>query len=223
MATNVHPAYNLWAGSYDDIENKTRDLDKKATQRVLADIIQSSPHVLEFGCGTGKNTEWLLKNASRVTAVDFSEEMLNKAKEKLEATNLHFMQADITQPWPYQNESFDLITCNLILEHVKDIEFVFAEASRVLHVNGYFFISELHPFKQYLGSKAHFEKNNQLIVPDCYTHHISEFFSAASKNNFTCCDLKEWFDHDDSSQPPRLISFLFRKQTASPKFIGSNV
>ena len=158
MTTNVRSVYNQWADSYDKTENNTRDLDKEATQVMLAKIILSSYCVLELGCGTGKNTEWLFKKAHQVIAVDFSEEMLTKAKEKLSAPNLFFKRADITQEWTFQNDTFDLITCNLILEHVQDLEFIFSEATRVLHSNGYFFISELHPFKQYMGSKAHFEK-----------------------------------------------------------------
>jgi ubiquinone/menaquinone biosynthesis C-methylase UbiE len=211
MDTNVQSVYDQWARSYDEIENKTRDLDRIATQLMLAEIISSSKSVLEFGCGTGKNTSWLINHAQHVTAVDFSEEMLHRAKEKTSASNLLFKQADISQTWPFEHLSFDLITCNLILEHVQDIDFVFSEAIKVLKLGGYFFISELHPFKQYHGSKARFEKDDVMISPDCYTHHISDFFVSATKYGFSCVELKEWFDNNDRTSIPRLISFLFKK------------
>ncbi|WP_246200161.1 methyltransferase domain-containing protein [Maribacter luteus] len=38
---------------------------------------------MELGCGTGKNTVWLLKKAQRIIGLDFSQEMLNIAKEKI--------------------------------------------------------------------------------------------------------------------------------------------
>ena len=152
MEPNVQSVYNTWAETYDEQENKTRDLDKKATQNILSPLINSSSAVLEFGCGTGKNTEWLANVAGQITAVDFSEEMLNKAKQKISLPNLIFQQADITRSWPFANESFNLITCNLILEHVENLDFVFFEAQRILKPNGYFFVSELHPVKQYTGS-----------------------------------------------------------------------
>lgn len=212
IESNVQSAYNEWAGSYDEMKNKTRDLDKTATQFMLAGIINSSISVLEFGCGTGKNTEWLHKKSNRLTAVDFSEEMLNKAKEKFSASTLIFKQADITQFWSFENESFHLVTCNLILEHVQNLDFVFCEAAKVLKENGYFFVCELHPFKQYQGGKAGFEKNDELISPDCFTHHISEFFQSALNNGFNCVELKEWFDDNDTKSIPRLISFLFQKK-----------
>ena len=69
----------------------------------------------------------------------FSEEMLNRAKEKYAASNLDFLQADITRQWPFDDGSFDLVTCNLILEHIEDLDFVFFEAMRVLKPDGYFF------------------------------------------------------------------------------------
>lgn len=213
METNVQSVYNQWARSYDEIENKTRDLDKTAAQAMLAAIIPTNALVLELGCGTGKNTAWLARNAQHITAVDFSEEMLNRAKEKYAASNLDFLQADITRQWPFDDGSFDLVTCNLILEHIEDLDFVFFEAMRVLKPDGYFFISELHPFKQYEGSKARFEKNNELISPDCYTHHISDFFSSGLKSGFKCRELKEWFDNEDRAKVPRLISFLFEKES----------
>lgn len=209
MSNNVQQGYNRWANSYDAVENKTRDMDKMATQTVLKDILFSD--VLELGCGTGKNTIWLAEKAKQLMAVDFSAEMIAKAKVKVASDNVHFMQTDITQSWPLDNNSFDLITCNLILEHIAHLEPVFAEARRVLKPDGKFYISELHPFKQYTGSKARFEQNNEQIILDCYTHHISDFFNSAVANGFCCIRLNEWFDEEEKALP-RLITFLFKKK-----------
>jgi len=209
MSFNVQEGYNQWAHSYDTVENKTRDLDKKALQNILSQY--GFLKVLELGCGTGKNTEWLAANAQQVTALDFSEAMLQKAKEKITQPHVTFLQADVTRLWPFEKETFDLLTCNLILEHVPDLKVVFAEAVRVLQPAGKFFICELHPYKQYSGSKARFEKENRITVLDCYTHHTAEFFNTALKYKFQCIRLDEWFD-DDNQQAPRLISFLFEKK-----------
>ena len=212
MKSNVQTVYNTWAETYDKQENKTRDLDKQATKNMLSRIINSSSVVLEFGCGTGKNTAWLAEHSAQITGVDFSEEMLNKAREKISLPNINFKQADITKSWPFANQSFNVITCNLILEHVKNLDFIFFEAQRILKSNGYFFISELHPAKQYMGSKASFELNDKSVSPDCYTHHISDYFSSATKLEFACTELQEWFDDHNTGSIPRLINFLFQKQ-----------
>ena len=209
METNVQKGYNQWAQTYDDMPNKTRDLDKTATQTILNQL--DFNNVLELGCGTGKNTEWLTTKAKAVTAVDFSSAMIEKAKTKITAGHVHFVQADITQPWPFENSRFDLVTCNLILEHIENLTPVFAEAARVLKPEGKFYISELHPFKQYTGSKARFEQQQQTIVLDCYVHHMADFFKGATAHGFSCRALNEWFDAGAENEIPRLVTFLFEK------------
>jgi len=201
--------YNQWSSTYDDVENKTRDLERLAGQEVLSAI--QFDIVLELGCGTGKNTVWLSAKANHYLAVDLSEEMMSKAKEKITASHVHFQQADITTPWDFVKEKPDLITCGLILEHINELNFIFQEAGKVLEQGDYFYICELHPFKQYAGSKARFETAEGLQVLECFVHHVSDYFEAASGNGFTCIQLKEWFDDNDRNIPPRLISFLFKR------------
>ncbi len=202
--------YNEWSATYDEMENKTRDLEKKAGQNLLAGIQFDA--VLEIGCGTGKNTEWLKDKAGRLTAVDLSEGMLQKAKEKLQAPHVQFVQADITKPWDFATEKADLVTCSLILEHIENLIPVFSEARKALTDGGYFYVCELHPYKQYSGSKARFDSAEGQQVLDCYLHHVSDYISAALENKFAITDVKEWFDDDNRQHPPRLISFLFQKR-----------
>lgn len=207
METRV--LYNQWSASYDEVENKTRDLEKAAGQKLLSTIDFKS--VLELGCGTGKNTAWLSAIANDYQAVDFSEEMMAKAKEKVTADHVQFIQADITKSWGFVKGKPDLITCSLILEHVQDLSFIFQQASAIIQNGGHFYLCELHPYKQYTGSKARFETAEGLQVLDCFVHHVSDYFTAAIANGFTCIQLNEWFDIDHKANPPRLISFLFQK------------
>ena len=67
---SIEKAYDSWALQYDTNENKTRDLDKKSTINILSKY--EFKNVLELGCGTGKNTDWLLKKAERIIGLDFS-------------------------------------------------------------------------------------------------------------------------------------------------------
>ena len=206
---SVQKAYNQWAEQYDSMENKTRDLERLAKQQILSSIQISN--VLELGCGTGKNTEWIATKANQVLAVDFSEEMLEKARKKITAKNVSFAQADISKPWNFISIKPDLITCSLILEHIQDLDFVFAEAFKALEKDGLFYICELHPFKQYTGSKARYEQDNKMQVLECFTHHLSEYLNCAEKAGFELNKIDEWFDTEDRNEMPRLISFLFKK------------
>lgn len=208
MSTEQH--YNEWSSTYDVVENKTRDLEKRAGQTMLSAF--SFQCVLELGCGTGKNTTWLQNKTSSLVAVDFSDGMLQKAKEKIDSPLVIFQQADITKPWDFVAAKFDLVTCSLILEHIEDLSFIFSEAAKVLNSGGYFYVCELHPFKQYTGSKARFETTEGLQVLQCFTHHLSDYIEAALKAGFTISDLQEWFDEEDRGASPRLVAFLFQKR-----------
>lgn len=205
---NVQQAYNAWSETYDTVENKTRDLEA----RVLRESI-SEEHleILEIGCGTGKNTEFLQTKAKWLIGADFSAEMLEKAKAKIRAENVEFRQLDLRENWEFAEKSFDLITCSLALEHIENIDFVFSEANRVLRSSGRFYFGELHPFKQYQGSKARFETDAGVFELECFVHHVSEFFTAAKNNGFVCIELKEWFDDDDQTQIPRLLTMVLEK------------
>ena len=201
--------YDQWSETYDTVENKTRDLEKHACRTTLSSIVFR--RVLELGAGTGKNTEWFADRAERVLAVDFSEEMQAIARRKLAGDNVAFRLADVCQPWGFGNFDPDLITCSLILEHVDDLDFVFRHSSSTLSQGGRFYVCELHPFKQYEGSKARFETDEGLRVTECFQHHVTDYTNAAIRNGFAVEQIEEWFDNDDRTTIPRLISFLFLK------------
>ena len=209
---NIQTAYNAWSETYDTVLNKTRDLEATAIRQLLADV--PFAQVIELGCGTGKNTEWLAAKAAHVTAVDFSTDMLAKARAKIAAPHVRFQQADITQAWDFGAASADLITCSLLLEHIQDLDFVFRQARRVMRPGGWLYLGELHPFKQYQGSKARFETGNGVFELPCFTHHGSDFTAAAALSSFRCATVSEWFDDGDRATVPRILALLFQKQPA---------
>ena len=202
--------YNQWSETYDTVENKTRDLEKIACETVLGGI--SFTRVIELGGGTGKNTSWLAERAERVISVDFSEAMQAVARSKVTSPNVEFQLADVRQSWKFHAFSPDLITCSLILEHVEDLNFVFEQANDVLSDGGRFYVCELHPFKQYEGSKARFETEDGLQVTECFQHHVTDYTKAAEANGFSLERMDEWFDENDRATTPRLISFVFSKE-----------
>ncbi len=206
---SVQAAYDNWSTTYDADQNLTRDLDQIVTKKIL--MRKRCKSVVEIGCGTGKNTLLLSQIAQTVYAVDFSAAMIEKAKEKVNSVNVTFITADITNQWICSNESIDLITCNLVLEHIKDLSKIFSEASRVLVPGGYFFICELHPFRQYRGTQANFQRNQEVIEIPAFIHHLSDFFQAAKNYGLRLEDFNEWWHEQDQNKPPRLVSFLFKK------------
>jgi malonyl-CoA O-methyltransferase len=207
---SIQDAYNQWSQTYDSDGNLTRDLDRQVMSKMLAGRRFRS--ILELGCGTGKNTALLVQLAKRVHALDFSAGMIEKARENVRAENVIFSLADLTQRWPCEDSVYDLIVCNLVLEHIQDLSHIFSEAFRVLAAGGTFLVSELHPFRQYDGKKARFERGRDVIEVDAFVHHISEFVNRASDNGLTLLRLDEWWhEQDPPGGPPRLVSFVFEK------------
>ena len=206
---SIQNAYNEWSEIYDSNQNLTRDLDRQVAHETLGG--QHFDSILEIGCGTGKNTAFLVQLGMFVHALDFSQGMIEKAKEKVKAENVHFEVADITKRWPCEDEAYDLVACNLVLEHIENLSHIFAEARRTLQAGGKFFINELHPFKQYRGTKARFERNEQTVEVDAFVHHISDYVAAAQAADLKLVTLKEYWHADDQDKPPRLVSFLFVK------------
>lgn len=207
---SIKNAYAFWAEQYDSQPNKTRDMDARVSRVVLADL--PFTRVLELGSGTGKNTEFLLQKTSSITCMDFSEEMMAVAKSRFKQKDIIFINASVSDKWSVEDHSKDLITSSLILEHIADLDFVFAEATRVLKKKGYFWISELHPFKQYSGSKARIETPDQVIEIAAFTHHVSEYLQRATAHGFRLLQLEEWFDDGEDKGLPRLLTLLLQKK-----------
>jgi malonyl-CoA O-methyltransferase len=147
----------------------------------------------------------------RVLALDFSEGMIRQAQQKIRAPNVTFQVADLTQPWPVPPESIDWIACDLVMEHVADLKFIFAQAYAVLKPGGRFFVSELHPLRQYRGSKAIFQHEGQATEIDAFVHHLSDYLNAAESTGYSQPLIKEWWHPEDQGKEPRLVSFLCEK------------
>lgn len=206
---NVGAAYNIWSDQYDTNENKTRDLEAISLRKILAG--NQFKHCLEVGCGTGKNTEWLINICTQITAIDLSEGMLEKAKEKIQSDKVAFHIVDILKDWTFSESKYDLVTFSLMLEHIENLESIFQKLAGVTDKGAKVYIGELHPFKQYAGSKARFETSSGTEVVNCFNHHVTDFITAAINNGFKLLLLDEQFDEGDRSQIPRILNLLFEK------------
>jgi ubiquinone/menaquinone biosynthesis C-methylase UbiE len=206
---DIANAYNSWSAQYDTNDNKTRDLEALSLQKIVQG--KNFKHCLEVGCGTGKNTAWLLTICDQITAIDLSNGMLEIAKNKIQSDKVNFIEGDITKDWTFAKDTYDLVTFSLMLEHIEDLNAVFQKLSKVSNTGTHIYIGELHPFKQYAGSKARFETESGTHVVTCFNHHVTDFIQAANTSGFQLLQLDEQFDDADRSQLPRILNLLFEK------------
>ena len=199
--------YNAWAFQYDDNINLTRDLDKIVTKKSLVNYNFSN--VLELGCGSGKNTEWLITRANKLVGLDFSKSMLDIARKKIISQKATFIETDLNKKWEISNNSFDIATVNLTLEHIDKMDHIFSSLFMKLIRGGKCFVCEIHPKKQLTGSKARFEINRTEIILDVFQHSEEDYIQSAEKAGFKLLTKKDWYDNENDI--PRLISFLFEK------------
>lgn len=209
---DVKKAYKLWSVQYDSDINKTRDLEAISLRETLHSV--NFKTCLEIGCGTGKNTEWLVSTANEILAVDLSAEMIALAKQKLRSKKVKFVEADINGEWSFTKKKYDLIVFSLVLEHIKNLDHIFRNASKAVMPGGWMYIGELHPYKHYTGSKARFETKDGLHDVPCFTHHISDFTTSAETYGFEIAGLNEYFDETGRKSVPRILAILFKKQSA---------
>lgn len=206
-------AYDQWASRYDLDANRTRDLDARALRQ--SGLAVSGCDVLELGCGTAKNTVWLAERARRVVGMDLSRGMLDVARSRVTAGNVELLQHDVQSTWPFHADCFDFVIGDLILEHVGDLEPVFAEAARVLRTGGTMFICELHPYRQLRGGQAHFtdDSSGETVYAPAYIHSVSEYVNAGIAAGLALRRIDEWADEprvDDADRAvPRLVSLRF--------------
>ena len=104
--------------------------------------LKEGDRVLELGCGNGllwQGRGDLIGRCSELILSDFSEGMLESAKEALkDYEDIRYEVIDI-QYIPFEDNSFDVVIANMMLYHVPDLDRALTEVSRVLKPGGTFY------------------------------------------------------------------------------------
>jgi ubiquinone/menaquinone biosynthesis C-methylase UbiE len=108
----------------------------KRKSQLLIDFarVKKGRRVLELGCGTGIYTEELARTGAEIFAVDISQNMLNMAKQALNAQNVFYVQADVNR-LPFASRFFDSVVGAYVLQYLE-LERCLPEIRRVLKNKG---------------------------------------------------------------------------------------
>jgi methionine biosynthesis protein MetW len=117
------------------------DLDREYRRDVLSLFEPNSEAtLLDVGCGDGQFT---LKVAARIgTSKVFGIDVVKENVEQAKARGIACYQADLDEArFPFEDESFDAVCANQIIEHLSKTDAFVKEVYRVLRPGGYAVIS----------------------------------------------------------------------------------
>ncbi|SEQ85111.1 3-demethylubiquinone-9 3-methyltransferase [Amphritea atlantica] len=102
--------------------------------------------VLDVGCGGGILSEAMAHRGAAVTGIDMGEAPLKVAKlHGLESgVNVSYRQVTVEQLATEQPQSFDIVTCMEMMEHVPDPSSIVDACSQLVKPGGYVFFSTLN-------------------------------------------------------------------------------
>jgi len=121
------------------LETGIQPLRADYIRQSLGSKVSHDLHCLDIGCGGGIITEDLASFSNNVSGIDLSQASLNTAKQHAEEAGLRInYHHGAAENLPFEDHSFDLVTCCDVLEHVDDLPKVINEISRVLKPGGTF-------------------------------------------------------------------------------------
>jgi cyclopropane fatty-acyl-phospholipid synthase-like methyltransferase len=107
-------------------------------------------NIVELGCGAGRMTEFIAKDAKHVQAVDISAEMLKRLRKRLGQDRKIETLCIIRDYSVISDISVDLIISFLVFQHTPEdmVQRLFQDGNRILKSKGYYFfqipLSEKH-------------------------------------------------------------------------------
>jgi demethylmenaquinone methyltransferase/2-methoxy-6-polyprenyl-1,4-benzoquinol methylase len=118
-----------------DVMNRvmTAGLDRRWRRATVRAVVSSGNNVLDLACGTGDLAIEAARAGAKVTGLDFSEEMLVRARRKQPA--IEWVEGDMLA-LPFPDATFDAATCGFGVRNASDLEAALREAARVLKPGG---------------------------------------------------------------------------------------
>ena len=155
-AHRVHTreAYDLlapvWSATTDDGPWNGRL--ERPTFRDLVPRPLRGASVLDAGCGSGANCEWLLDEGATVWGIDLSPAMVNETRRRC-GDRGHFEAGDLAEPLSLDRASLDGVASSLAMHYLEDWAVPLHSFADALRPGGWFVFSTEHPASSPLPSQ----------------------------------------------------------------------
>ena len=120
--------------------------------------LKNAKLVLDVGCGSGTVTRDIANYSyGKIISVDGSKDMINVAKNVLKNNNVILLISG-AETLPFKKDTFDIVTCNLLLMWANNPQIVVNEMTRVVKPDGKV-LASLEPD---YGGKLHYPENPKI-------------------------------------------------------------
>lgn len=136
----------------EEFENEVRDIWIEKFEKYRP--VEGKMKCLEIGCGPGFLSTLLAINGNDVTSIDYSDEMLEKAKENSEknGVKLNLLKMD-AQNLDFEDNTFDLVVNRNVTWNLEEPKKAYREWLRVLKPGGRIIINDGNHYFSYYDEK----------------------------------------------------------------------
>jgi len=123
--------------------------------------------LLGLACGGGQQGPVFAAHGYDVTIMDISENQLKSERmvAEREAYEIKTVRADMTQPFPFEDESFDIVFCPVSNVFIESLENMWRECSRVLKLGGLLMVGYMNPFSYIFADEDVWDKPDAVLEP----------------------------------------------------------
>lgn len=177
----VKDIWNTNAAFWDKRMGEGNDFHKlliEPNQIELLDI-NKGDLILDIACGNGQFARKMTELGARVTAIDFSDELIKIARAKPLSDKIDYKVIDVTNMEDLNKLSqhtFDSIVCTMAIMDIENIQPLISFLPKILKNNGKFIFSILHPcFNSGENTLLHEINDSEGIINNNYYVKISNY------------------------------------------------
>ncbi|MCM3761412.1 class I SAM-dependent methyltransferase [Alkalihalobacillus oceani] len=230
--------WNGFAKAYATRQTEWGDLYREVLLNpVLFSLLGNVEHknVLDAGCGEGYLSRLLARSGANVTAVDYAGRMIEIAGERTpQNLGINYHRANCEDLSLFEDNCFDVIVSNMVIQDLADYERAFHEMYRLLTVGGLFIFSILHPCfvtpdsgweKTDSGEKLHWNTDNYFyegVYEQPFGEEENMLLFHRTLTSYINALLKTGFQLEAIEEPKPSADMLQKHRAFSDNFRYSN-